>query len=538
MYCENCGRETGNGAGGRGAAPARMKRTARFGTLKVVAVIAAVMLALLLTACGNKTDGSGSGGNKSDGEEKETLRFDTPEEQYRYVEGSVFKNAGESLAAAFDSAKESVSLSDQRVDAEMLLEVFDPAANMLETYTGIDFSWLKTLGINADVNLVEEEGLSLDMALSLNGRELIGADFLMDTARGTLYGRIPRLSNGYFQAEFDAQAFNYGYNMMRQQQLAVFDMLPEGETISKLISRCADAALEEIKTVDEGSGTLSAGDISAKYTTLKLTLTEELLQDMAEAVCDVLKEDKDVEDIIANFEEMYGTSFYDEFLDGLDRLPEQIRLPEDIDIILYVDEKNEIRGRVIEAGDYIISYAMPEDGNDFGLVVSMEDARDGEIYWSLSGEGQRSGNTLEGEFTLETQGTELLLLSVEGFDTKRLEDGELIGRFTIRPTYDCYNFIGADSLTARTLEAFSLALDLGRNEAAIEIYMDGEPFLALTERVERGRAERLPTISGAEDVDSWSRSLLTGGTVQEFLEYLKGSDIPEELLQQLLGAAF
>lgn len=523
MFCEKRGRAATN----------------VFGVLKTLAVIAAVMIALLLTGCGNESNSSKSGRDKED--EEETLRFKTPEEQYRYVEGAVFEKAGASLAGAFDNALESASLTGRKVGAEVTLELFEPAEQMLETYTGMDFSWLKTLGVSAGANLAED-GAAIEASVSLNKRELIGMEMLADLTRGTLYGRVPLLSEEYFQIDqsgYNSALFYYHSLLSAMEQTDELSaMLPDGKTVSKLLSRCAEAALEQIEDVDEGSETLTAGDVSAKYTTLTLTLTEDLLQDMAEAVCDVLTESKDVEEIIENLEEAYGVSFYDELLEELERLPDRIRMDDEIEITLYVDGSNEIRGRVIEFDDYILRCVMPEDKGDFGFELSVENTRYEELLFRLSGEGQQGKGTLDGTFTFEMDDTEWFTLSVEDLDTESLEDGELIGKLTFRPTYDFYTNIGVYSLTARTLEEFSYVLELGRNDAAFEVYMDDEPFLALTEHVENGRAERLPTVSGAKDISSWSRSLLTGGGLEDYLDYLKGSDIPTELLQQLLGVAF
>lgn len=516
----------------------RRKSRTVSGVIGILAVIAALILALLLAGCGNDSKGSSSGKDKSDREE-ETVRFKTPEEQYRYVEGAELGKMGAGLAGAFDDALQSSSLTDQKVDTEITLELFEPAEQMLESYTGMDFSWLRTLGLRAGVNLTEDAAAA-ELSLSLNGRELIGADTLVDLTRMAVYGRVPRLSKDYFQTELDPWIlYNSGYPMMRQQQETLSALLPDGKTVSKLISRCAEAALEQVDDVEEGSGKLTAGDVSAKYTTLTWTLTEDLLQDMVEAVCDVLKEDKDVEDIIGKIEEMQqGQSLYDEFLEQLDRLPDRVRLDEDIEITVYVDKDNAVRGRVIEVGDTVFRYAMPEDDGDFGFELAIEDARDGDVFCLLTGEGKERKNAIEGTFTFEMDETELFTLSVEDLDTEALGDGELIGTFTFKPTYDFYTKAGVYSLTARTLEEFSLALELGKNDMALTVYMDDEPFASLTERVEHGRAERLSDVSDAEDVTSWARSLMRSGALEDYMNYLKGSDIPEELLRQLLGAAF
>lgn len=520
MYCENRGRKTGT----------------VLGMLKVAALVAAAILALLLTGCGDKKENSGSGRGRSVGGE-EVLTFKTPEEQYRYVEGAQINRAGENFAKGYDNYMQALSLTDQKVEGELTLELFAPATEMLESYTGMDFSWLKTLGVAADVNLAEE-GVAMEAALTLNGRDLIGADFVVDYDEGMLYGRVPRLSRSYFEAEFDAEQAlaDSPYARLRQQQELIFNLLPDGDTIAKILSRCADAALEQVEEVDEDTDTLTAGGVSAEYTALTVVLTEDLLQDMTEAVCGVLKEDKDVEDIIVNIETMTGASIYDEFIEQLDRLPDRMRLSDEIEMTVYVDDGNEIRGRVIEMGDYTVRYAIPEDDGDVGFELVLEN--DGEPVCRLSGEGRKSGDTIEGAYILEADETELATITVEDLDTSRLEDGKLTGKFMIRPTYDCYILAGASSLAARTMEQFSFAVDAGRNEVSFAVYMEDEPFAALTERVERGGAERLPSISGAMDVNSWGRDLMSGNGLQEYLNYLKNSDIPEELLQQLLGAAF
>lgn len=523
MYCENCGRKTGNVSG----------------LFKVLAVIAAILLALLLAGCGNDANGSGSGRDKSDDDEKETLRFETPEEQYRYVEGAVFNRIGESFAAAYDNAKSYVALTDQRVGAEMTLELFKPVTDLLESNTGIDFSWLKTLGLTEDVNLTED-GASMDLSLSLNGRELIGAELIMDLAEQTMYGRVPLLSKDYFRAELDDGGYySSSYAMVGQLMEQLRAVLPEGKTVAKILSRCVEAALDQVDDIEEDTDKLTAGGVSAKYTTLTLTLTEDLLGDMIAAVCDELKDDKDVEDIILDLEEMLDMSIYDDFCDELDWLAKQdIRLSDEIEMTLYVDERNEVCGRVIEVGDYVLRYARPEDGKEFGFEISAENTRYDEPIFLLSGDGERSGDTIEATAVFTMDETEMFTLRIEDLDTKRLSDGELIGTFTFMPTYDFYTFAGVYSLTARALEDCSLVLESGKNEVAVTLYNVDEPMLALALREEQGRSEPLPTVSGAKEIMTWTQSLLLNGALEDYVEYLMDSDIPEELLQLLLGGVF
>lgn len=503
MYRKNHRRKTGNVSG----------------LLKTAAVLAAVIAALVLTGCGKE----------------EKARFASPQEYYRHVETAALEDMGERFDERYDKAVQTAYAFDRRTDTEMTLELFQPAQNMLETYTGMDFSWLKTLGVAAGVDLAEDSA-AVELALSLNGRELIGMEVLADIAGRTLYGRLPLLSKEYFRAGFDELGL-YGVDQaVFGQREEMFDALPDGQMFSDLLLRCAEAALENVEDVEQGSDTLEAGGVSAKYTTLTVTLDEDELHDMVKDVCKLLKKDKDVEAFFAYMEEQIGTGIYDDFLDALDELPGYIKLDDDIVMTLYVDGDDVIRGREIEYDDLILRYVRPVDGRDFGFEVSCE--LDGDMLWRISGDGREDGDTLEATSTFEVDDTEWFTLSIEDLDMERLDEGELIGTFTLRPTYEFYSFCGFYSLTARALEDFFYALEAEENAAAFNVYMSGEPFLALTLRTESGPAEGLPNVSGASDLNDWSMSLVLSGGLQDYMSYLEGSDLPPELLRQLVGALF
>ena len=492
MYCENCGRKM------------------------VALVLAAAMLVLVLAGCGNGKNGKN--------------RFSSPEEYYRHVESAAMADSIERFEEGYDDALQLLFYdSGQKIEMETTLELFKPAEDMLETYTGYDFSWLRTLGIAANMNLAEDGALA-ELALSLNGRDLIGAEVLADVAEGTLYGRVPLISKEYFQTDFDGASVRSGVlDVLKEMAGAI----PDGKTMAGILTGCVEAALEHVKNVKEGSDTLEAGGVSVKYTTLTVTLTEDELQDIAEDVCKLLKKDKDIEKYYLYLEEWGGTGIYDEFLNTLDELPDQIALDDDVVMTLYVDDDDVIHGRVIEYGDYILRNAMPEKDGKFALEMSLEDTDEDEVLWIIYGDGKRDGDTLEGAFTVEQNDTELFTIML---DRKDADGGMPIGTCTIRPTYEYYTLFGMYSLTARALEDFSYTLNVDKNKAVFEVYMDDEPFLALTVRAESGPAEELPVISGAEDINRWAQSL--SRSLMSYLNYLKDSDLPPELLNQLLGNIF
>lgn len=486
---------------------------------KIVALIlAAAMIVLVLAGCGDGKKGA--------------KRFETPEEYYRHVESAATASSIEQFGERYDGVMQTAFALDRKVETEMKLELFKPATDMLETYTGYDFSWLQSLGITTNTNLAED-GAAMEFALSLNGQDLINAEVLADIAQRWLYGRIPLVSEEYFKADFDELGL-YGVNqMVLNQREGLLDAMPDGETLSELLTRCVEAALENVGDVEQGSDTLEAGGVSAKYTTLTVTLDEDDVHDMVKDVCKILKKDKDIEEFFLYLEDQAGTGIYDDFLDTLDALPDRVALDEDIEMTLYVDDDDVIHGRVIEYGDYVLRYAMPEKDGEFGFEMSLEDTDDDEILWIVSGDGERDEDTLEGVFTVEQNDTELFTIMLERKDA---DGGMPIGTCTIRPTYEYYTLFGMYSLTARALEDFSYTLNVDKNKAVFEVYMDDEPFLALTVRAESGPAEELPVISGAKDINRWAQSL--SRSLMSYLNYLKDSDLPPELLNQLLGSMF
>ena len=198
----------------------------------------------------------------------------------------------------------------------------------------------------------------------------------------------------------------------------------------------------------KSEGGCEAEGVSQKADQYSVTLEDKEVTALAKKFVETLKSDQTIKEIVENM----GQDTYQEYTDRLERELDSIEGTQagEIEAVMdvQVGSKDRIIGRKItltwkdgsEQEERIIDMRCPRDGDDFGLTFSVE--ADGEEILSLHGRGTEKLGIVNGEFTLDTNGSlnltdnsllsagKLLIVTLEDYDLSKYAEGKMSGTIT------------------------------------------------------------------------------------------------------------
>ena len=572
MFCTNCGRENPDGskfctgcgapvnqapqqewqapqqnfqpeqaAGAWASASPRVKQKNRW---LVPAVIAVVVVAVAALGALNFKAMSAF----------VTRAFSSPEKFYRSIDKASAAEISGSVAAAYDNlVLGNADIGNGSFTGGVSLEVGDAARDLIVDYAGTyldrvnygdDLSWLDNIALTFDTG--GKDGLrGADLGLDLNGQTILTLSAVVDRDDEAVYIAIPELSNDYMELPLEDFRYMFGYDFPLSRMLdpenmegleAALKALPDDAQVEKLVKRYLECALDCVDNVEKGKGTLSAGGISAKYTTLKVTIDGETLADMVRAIGAEMRKDKELEKIIVDVAEAAGedgAADYDAFLDSLDDMIDDAddiedSLDDDIVMTLYVDNKNAVRGRIIEYDDFRFAFAMPSKGSDFGLEISIESGRD---ELRIAGAGKRGGSKVNGDFDVEFSDERYATIGLDQIELGKLKKGYLAGGITLTLSEEIWDAMYLPATVSSILEDFSFRFDFdtSRDKSVVALsVLDGrELFLTLTAENAAAADKKIAAVRDGIDPDDWAEEL-TVDKLEDILDRLKRAGVPSE----------
>lgn len=365
--------------------------------------------------------------------------FGSGSDYMRYVEAkeitslckSVSKNYGDSVLKLADSntgAKADFSLSLSDKGADMINELASAGS-------GVDLEWLKDVKLNLDVNRSEKKN-QVKAGLNINGKDIVSADLITDLENGDIYIAIPELSEKYMM-----QSVSESYDADTVENMnKLFKALPNQNTLDKLLEKYLKIAVNSINDVEKSEETLSIGDIDEKCTVLTFDVDERLLLEIAQKVLDEAEKDNDLKKVVDDFvkaaEDIYGPVEID-YNEAISDAKEEVSyalesLDDDgekfLTLVDYVNGSHEIIGRkLIVSGEEVLSYGTAKRGSDFEFELNA-----GESF-VVSGKGNESGSKITGEFSVEADGQEVVVIETEKLDMNKMKGGELEGIVRFKP---------------------------------------------------------------------------------------------------------
>ncbi len=495
-----------------------------------------------------------------------------PDDQYHKTELKGLKDVTETAASYYGNL---LALGDKADDlgvsgnAELSVgeELFDLIGG-----GGMDLSWLKTVSMDYEINKKDDLAGGA-VTLKLNKDKLTSVNLLLDQAEQMIYLQAPDISKNYMGAELEGMgdsllgSLRYYlpsslYWSLRsllsdadpetgEQISAVLEALPTQEQFKKLLDKYLEIAINSIENVERDKDTLEAGEVSANYTTLTVTINQKSAAKILENVLNELKKDKDVEGYIRNIAkaiEEDPDDAYEEFTEGLEEFQEDIEdslenndpvvSKQKIVMTLYVDGKGKIAGREVKTNfgsNMKFRYAVPSKGGKIGIDISLKS--DSQTLFSIAGSGKVSGSTVSLEAALKVQGTKILDITVDKLDGSKLKQGYFKGAVTLKPSTDLVKLLfNPSSSEERMIKKMTLTLDLdtSKNSTSVKVILNYEdsPLVSLTLSGKTSSAKKISAVKDYLESEEWAEEL-NEKDLKAFLKDLKKTDIPSEYLEEL-----
>ncbi len=421
----------------------------------------------------------------------------SPDSYYKYVEKQQADELASMASVYYGQYADNMDFSDKKAEVQVSVELGESFQDLLSlmgmaSSGSLDIDWLESLSLKLGAN-VKNQKVSVDAQAIMNKKDLLSGKMILDCQEETMYFQVPDLNKSWLGAEFRDMNLDYDDEIWEQMATMAKNM-PDSKDVDKLLEKYIDLALDHVKDVKKKKDTLKTGGISQNCTKLTVTIDEDTLQEMAEAILEVMGEDKDLEKLIrqvaAMDQDVDPDDVYDEFLDMIDEALDTVDDIGDSDIeivmTLWVDGSGNIRGRQFEYNNVVISYIMPFKGSEFGFEAVVKNKGsyvDGYYYGSnesitIEGTGKKSGNKLNGTFEIGYGGAGLVDIQVEDFDTKKLQKGELSGHFVVQISNGMASLMGMSSLYGLTDYSLDIVVDTaGTSGSATLKLLDGEEMM-------------------------------------------------------------
>ena len=465
----------------------------------------------------------------------------SPLKYYEYVEYQGIDTTKQDLSTTYDNVvRASLVQTEQGQDTALTFTLGETGATLLKTATGMDFSWLESIGLSFQSTRVGAT-MGTTASLTLNGKHLVGGELLVDSENGRISGSVPELFDTWFEldtAELDAENAELA-GALTKLFTEAGSAWPDRATTERLIDRYLRLAVEQIKQVERGSGTLTAEGVTGSYNTLIVTLTEDEVRSIARTLTEELGKDEDVRAILQKLgTSMERNDLTDRFQSLLDEAAEQIdeiELDDDIQMILWVDNKGTIHGRQFRCGDAVIRWSNPESEGNTALELVLEDGEDELFRFAGAGETARGVNS--GSYTMWFEGEPILKVETEGLDLERARSGYLSGQYTISPTRELLEELDMDGLAATVVQNLSIVVnvdsDAKGSELTADIRMGSDSLLTVRCASASTAPGELPTVGETMEMEEWLDEFSTTEATQKLLGILMKSDIPLSLLMGL-----
>lgn len=438
------------------------------------------------------------------------------------------------------------------------IELGDFILEILENNTDMDFEWLNDLEFSAEIAYNDMLAHCI-ITFMLGKDELVTADVYMDIENGEFCVSLGDYSNDYYGIETDMPEMDV--ELITSQYTDIIEKL-DVDTLFSLIEKYAAVVFELYADSEKYDATLEANGVSQDCIAYEVALTEDDIIAFAENLLETIIDDEDLADYFLYLAEEIGDlsddeaeEAYDEFIEELENALDSV---EDIDFgssrkpvlthISYV-YKNEIIGNEItvnvEDQKINVFAATATDGADTGVeVVIATKGAVGLDVIEIYGEYSEVKGLRNGEYEISILGNEALFVSIENLDAKKLEEGFLNGTITVTLGEDFIAMLNSldiiDPDFTAIIEEFdelsleiTAACDKETNDVAVSI-ADGKDvilsvFYTVTAKEEETSIKFPSSSKITTDVMEW----ITEENLEDFIENLEDTDLPEEILDLL-----
>ena len=527
--------------------------TARRNLFKTILCL--VMVLALLVACAPAAEKGDNPGDKNDpaqyeGLEKEEYLQKLYENDLGAAVDSIGKVYGEILGSMKDgSAANAVT----GAKTDLTLTLGEDLRDMLEQaiFAGDigDTSFLSKINLNVDMS-IKDEVEKMQMAIGLNGQQIITMNMLMNMADYVMYVAAPELNDGWIKFDLGAAMPEGSASSMigsAATMTALADALPDAETVTKVLDRYLKLALPELKNVEQSTTKLELYGLEQECTQLTLKVYEADALAIAKAVLTAAKDDADLKKIIEDYakaiEELAGEDIgadeaYADFKEVVTDMLADLEDVEETDtenpitLVTYVDKNHNIVGMKLsmsaqdsERGMFY-GYSLTE-GDKFAFEAAIPSDVDDTDDFKISGTGTKKDGKTNGTYTLTFSGKDYVTLKVEDLSAES-------GTLTLKPTDDMVYDLGLNALPFKDL---SVQIKLNADGIELNVLSEGKLLAGLALKATESAGPNLSEPSSATDamdsaaMQKWAEKL----DLTKVMNNLEKAGVPSELLDAIVG---
>ena len=511
----------------------------------------ALMLALTLVT------GVLAGCSQSEEDEEEIIQApEDPVEYMQFVEERGVSSLSSSISNVYGQLTDTITgkgngkTNGMEVKAELTLGDKVLGSLKSELAAGgydMDASFLRKISLT--VGSAQEKGISgAELKLGLGGTHIISANMMMDQSSGVMYFALPEVSDRYLKVDMyanmgQAGLANGAYEQYEEMMASLAEALPSAETVTALLEKYLELALDQIQAVDKTTETMTVNGVSQELTALTMTITEQDALNIAKKLMQTAKDDPQLLAILENLDGKLGelaaelgggyesglAADYQQEIDAMMAELEQVIVSEDganLEIKTYTNGKHQVVGRCIAIGDEeLFKYLFVESNTAFAMEAYAE-------AFVVTGNGTISNGNYNGKFTLaETDSGEKGTIELRNYNPAKNKNGKtdleirLIPETTMPEEFYAMGYTGQASLGLRVVD----------NSITISMLSDEETIVAMQLSAQAKNYD-LSVPSNAIDASNQTELLTWLYTIKtdKVMDNLKKAGVPMEMVEQLL----
>ena len=450
--------------------------------------------------------------------------------------------------------------NQQVVDATVTLD--DGFRDLLDNYD-VDMDWLESAHIRMEVGSEGENSVGANIYGGVNGVDVISLLYLAQVDDKVFYMQLPELSKEYLGVDLSEVSDDD-----MSSAFASLDALSQmgqinSDDVKKLSVKYTKLVADELKDIDKDKDELEVDGVAADYYTLTATIDQETAAAISVAVGEEVLEDQELKALMKIYFDYYSSNpmlvdsygisttdfedWYDDFLDDVeDMVKEQKKNLKNFqkhhdgdlelaELIVYINSKGDLKGIELtpESADGKLYAYYPEDGDEFGMEIGFTDGYDETI---ITGSGTKSHDVINGEFTVKSDGEDILEIEVIDYDEGAYEKGHLIGEFIVRPGNDVDAGYDVATQMIANLE-YDILFDSSKDtsKCSITIKNDSVSFATVNLEASYGDVELMEAPSNYYDLNDYDEEekYFESMSFKELISKLKKAGVPESYIETL-----
>ena len=479
-------------------------------------------------------------------------------ESYKDVEKGAVKTLASGAEDYFSLYAKEMEAAKTGSSGKLTLKVEDTGKAMFGAMTGMDMSWLNTIGM--DIDAAVGDGLSgVKYDFLLNEGHLLTMNFLMDMTAMSEYVQFPELAENYLHIPLETTMIDENGNeitgpeaeLANQISANLLSMNWDGKTMGTLVERYGNLFVDHMEEGASAAETVSVEGVSEEATLYEGLMDTENAQKAVEDILTTAKDDQELKTLFDNLTEGAdtGEDFYKEFQtsidDALADLKEGTADAEDDTMFsskVWVNQAGKIIGRewgTVDGAETVpaLTWKNPSADGTSALLVEINDSNAGGSL-TLTGTGTSVDGILNGDYTLAEDGVKTANINVANLNTKPEKMGYYNGTFTL-------TFLdNGTEENPNPMSMFSAVLNITSDAAAetskfdLTVNSSGAPLLTLTMEDANEEAADVPAKEDVTDALDAADSEQMKAYVERMdwagvLDNAKAAGMPEELASQI-----